>query len=191
MAQKKREKILQSQARATETMAEASLHEANAIQDQCAMLLFTMLLEEGMTEEAKKYFTLRRQEEIHRLERRMQVERRRAELEELDHAQLLEERNLEAPIARNRTIAAPVVPVVTLAPLSAPSPTIPDSAVAGAGEIPLELPVFIGSSPNLGVEIVGIEGFVLSDGIRGLVLNAGIVGCGFRGGLGVDSGNVG
>ena len=29
---------------------------------------------------------------------------------------------------------------------------------------------------------------MLSTGITGLVLNAGIVGCGFRGGLGVDSG---
>jgi len=62
VAQKKREKILQSQARATETIAEASLRKANALQDQCAMSLFTMPLEEGMTEEARRYFTLRRQE---------------------------------------------------------------------------------------------------------------------------------
>lgn len=53
MQQKKREKILVSQARATETMAKASLRKANALQDQCAMSLFTMPLEEGMTEEAK------------------------------------------------------------------------------------------------------------------------------------------
>jgi hypothetical protein len=39
--QKKRETILHSQARATETMAEASLRKANALQDQCAMSLFT------------------------------------------------------------------------------------------------------------------------------------------------------
>ena len=58
LQQKKREKVLQSQARATETMAEPSLRKANALQDQCAMSLFTMLLEEGMTEEARRYFTL-------------------------------------------------------------------------------------------------------------------------------------
>ena len=70
-------------------MAEVSLHKANALQDQCVMSLFTMPLEEGMTEEARRYFTLRHQEEIHRLERRMQVEQRAAELEELEHAKLL------------------------------------------------------------------------------------------------------
>ena len=85
MQQKKREKILVSQARATETMAEASLRKANALQDQCAMSLFTMPGLESMTEEARKYFTLRRQEEIQRLERRMRLERQAAELEELEH----------------------------------------------------------------------------------------------------------
>ena len=55
LQEKKREKVLLSQARATETMAEASLRKANALQDQCAMSLFTMPLEEGMTEDARRY----------------------------------------------------------------------------------------------------------------------------------------
>ena len=99
------------------------------------MSLFTMSLEEGMSEEAKKYFTLRRQEEIQRLERRMQAERRRAELEELEHAKLLRERNLEAPPTRNRAVAASVAPVVAPTPPLAPSLTISDSAAACMGEI--------------------------------------------------------
>jgi hypothetical protein len=139
--QKKREKILVSQARATETMAETSLRKANALQDQCAMSLFTMPLEEGMTEEARRYFTLRRQEEIERLERRMRVERRAAELEELEHA------NLEVSTSRKRAVS--VVPFDTPAPSWAPSPT-----AAVAEETPRNLPVFTGESPNPGVHIV-------------------------------------
>lgn len=97
-----------------------------------------------MSKEAKKYFTLRRQEEIHCLERRMQVERHQAELEELKHAKLVKKCNLEAPPARNRAVAAPAAPVVTLALQTAPSPTIPDSTAASTDEIPQELPVFAG-----------------------------------------------
>jgi len=145
--QKKREKILVSQARTTETMAEASLRKANALQDQCAMSLFTMPLEEGMTEEARRYFTLRRQEEIERLERRMRVERRAAELEELEHAKLIKDRNLEASTSRKRAVS--VVPFDTPAPPWAPSPT-----AAVAEETPRNLPIFTGESPNPGVHIV-------------------------------------
>ena len=116
LQQKKREKILLGQAQATETMAEASLRKANALQDQCAMSLFTMPLEEGMTDEARRYFTLRRQEEIHRLERRMRVEWRAAELEELEHAKLLNVGNLEATTSRIHAVAAPMLPMDTPAP---------------------------------------------------------------------------
>jgi len=77
------------------------------------------------------------------------MERRRVELKELEHAKLLKERNMEAPSVRNRALAVIVVPVVTLVPLSVPSPTIPNSAAVVLGEIPRELPVFIGSSLNL------------------------------------------
>ena len=163
--QKKREKILVSQARATETMAEVSLRKANALQDQCAMSLFTMPLEEGMTEEAKRYFTLRRQEEIERLERRMRVERRAAELEELEHAKLIKDRNLEASTSRKRAVS--VVPFDTPAPPWAPSPTNLDSGAAVAEETPRNLPVFTGESPNPGVHIVGSR---VSCCLLGLVL---------------------
>ncbi|KAG0554591.1 hypothetical protein KC19_12G103000 [Ceratodon purpureus] len=135
LAQKKGEKILAAQARATETIAEASLRKANALQDQCAMSLFTMPDQDSMTDEAKKYFALRRQEEIHRLERRMQAEKRRAEMEELEHAKLLKERNLEKAATKTTAAATPAAaaspaPVVTAAPPSAPSPTVPNSAAA-------------------------------------------------------------
>ena len=104
------------------------------------MSLFTMPLEEGMADEARRYFTLRQQEEIHCLERRMRMERRAAELEKLEHKKLLKVGNLQASSSRIR--AALVVPVDTPAPAWAPSPTNADSGAAGAGETPRDLPVF-------------------------------------------------
>jgi len=136
--QKKREKVLQGQARATETMAEASLLKATALQDQCAMSLFTMPMEEGMSDEAKRYFTLRRQEEIHRLERRMRLERRAAELEELKHSKQMNAGNLEA--------RRPIRGVVASQPVPVDSPAAPwaDTSGASAVETPRPLPVVTG-----------------------------------------------
>ena len=159
LQQKKREKILQSQARATETMAEASLRKANALQDQCAMSLFTMPLEQGMTEDARRYFTLRRQEEIHRLERRMRVERRVAELEEIEHAKLL---RLNTPInlvvepttAKNGHVAATMLPVDSHEP-----------PATGAGETPRGLVVLIGTTLT---RLYLIVGFMVSCCLLGL-----------------------
>ena len=104
----------------------------------------------------------------------MRVERRAAELEELEHDKLLNHRNLvsEATTTTNRHVAAPVVPVDTTAPPWAPSPTSNDSGAAGAVETPRDLPVFTGTSQTLG--------FVLSGRITGLVLNVGIVGSGLN-----------
>jgi len=167
VAQKKREKILQSQARATETMAEASLRKANALQDQCAMLVFTMPLEDAMSEEAKKYFTLRRQEEIARLERRMQAERRRAEVEEIEHAKLVNGSNPETPPARRRAHPAPVVPTNNPAATSPPSPNMPDAAVATAGSEPREVPVFAGTHGFFFLLIA--EGFRVFQGLGWVV----------------------
>ena len=139
LQQKKREKILQSQAQATETMAETSLRKANALHDQCAMSLFTMPLEQGMIEDARRYFTFRRQEEIHRLERRMRVERRAAELKEIEHAKLLRQNlpiNLvvKPTTARNGHVAATVVLVDSREP-----------PAASAVETPRGLGVFTGT----------------------------------------------
>jgi hypothetical protein len=138
--QKKREKVLQGQARATKTMAEASLLKATALQDQCAMSLFTMPMEEGMSDEAKRYFTLRRQEEIHRLERRMRLERRAAELEELEHSKQMNAGNLEARRPIRGAVASQPVPVDSPAALWA------DTSGAGAVETPRPLPVFTGTT---------------------------------------------
>ena len=62
-----------------------------------------------------------------------------ADLEELEHAKLVNANNPEAPPARNRAVATPAVPVVTPPPPSAPLTTIPDSAVATTGDIPREV----------------------------------------------------
>ena len=164
--QKKLEKILHSQAIATKTMAEASFRKANALQDQCAMSLFTMPLEKGMTEEARKYFALRWQE-IHPLERCMRLERRAAELEELEHAKLLKAGNLDQTTLKICEVAAPVATHVDTPPPWAPSPTTADSGAAGAGETPRDLPVFTGTNPNPTIEIVGIR---VSRSLMGLVV---------------------
>jgi hypothetical protein len=143
--QKKRDKILVGQAQATESMTKASLLKATTLQDQCAMSLFTMPMEEGMSDEAKRYFTLQRQEEIHRLERRMRLERRAAEVEELEHSKQLNAGNLEATTSRRPirgVVASPVVPVNSPAASWAPSPTIADTSGAGAVETPRPLSVF-------------------------------------------------
>ena len=77
----------------------------------------------------------------------MRVERRAAELEELEHAKLLNAQNQEATTSRRPgrgAVPSPVVPVDTPAPPWAPSPTNAYSGAACAGETPRNLPVFPG-----------------------------------------------
>jgi len=81
----------------------------------------------------------------------MRVERRAAELEELEHAKLIKDCNLEASTSKKRAVS--VVPFDTPAPPWAPSPTNLDSGAAVAEET-RNLPVFTGESPNPGVHIV-------------------------------------
>ena len=125
----KREKIMQKQVLASERMAEASLLKATAMQDQCALSLFMMSTGEGLTEQAQRYIELRRTEEIERLERRIESERRAAELAKVEHERLLKECSYEAPRCRRGCApAAPTSPAVTAAPPRTPEPAIANSA---------------------------------------------------------------
>ena len=84
----RRDSILKTQARATEQMATTNMQKAEAMADHAAMSLFRMPIDE-LDEEAREYFRLRRKEELERIKRRMEVEKRTAEKEKLDHEKLL------------------------------------------------------------------------------------------------------
>ena len=129
VAHSKWEKIMQKQVLASERMAEASLLKATAMQDQCALLLFTMPIGEGLTKQAQRYIELCHTEEIERLERCIESERWAAELAKVEHERLLKECNYEAPRSRRgRTAAAPTSPAVTAAPPRMPEPAIANAA---------------------------------------------------------------
>ena len=91
-------------------------------------------------EQARRYIQLRCTEEIEHLERRIESERRVAELAKLEHERVLKERSYEASYSRRgRGATAPISPAVTAAPPRAPKPTI---ANAAAG-------MFLSSRPNV------------------------------------------
>ena len=108
-------------------MAAANMRKAEAMQDHSAMTLFKMNLEE-LDEGAREYFQLRRQEELDRIKRRIEAEKRVADREIAEHEKLLQER--EAELLRHkrpRTAAAPRAPP-SAPPTAAPLPTPPTAA---------------------------------------------------------------
>ena len=76
-------------------MVVANLKKAKALQDQAALSLFTMPMDAQLTEEAREYLNLRRQEEMERLKRRMEAVQRAAKLEAMAHDRLVKERSAE------------------------------------------------------------------------------------------------
>jgi hypothetical protein len=74
MSAKMREGALRAQARASADMAAATLKKARILQDQTSMALFTITDDQLLSEEAKEYFKLRRNEELLKLRARMQQE---------------------------------------------------------------------------------------------------------------------
>lgn len=77
--------MLKSQARAAEQMAVANMRKAAVMEDQAGMSLFCLPIGDDLDEEAREYFKFRRKEEMERIKRRMESERRTAEREEIDH----------------------------------------------------------------------------------------------------------
>ena len=82
--QNRRDSILKTQALGAEHMAAANMRKAEAIGDHAAMSLFRMPIED-VDDKACEYFKLRRQEELERIKRWMEHEKRQAEREKLDH----------------------------------------------------------------------------------------------------------
>lgn len=127
----RRDSILKSQARATEQMAAANMRKAEAMQDHSAMALFKMNLDE-LDQGAREYFELRRSEEIERIRRRIDAEKRVAERERAEHDRLMQEREADGLRGkRPRTAPTNAAPVQT-----APSPRIPAPVPASTAPSP-------------------------------------------------------
>jgi hypothetical protein len=128
----RRDSILKSQARATEQMAAANMRKAEAMQDHFAMALFKMNLDE-LDGGAREYFELRRSEELDRIKRRIEAEKRVADRENAEHDRLMQERALDGFRGKR-----PRTAVATANSRSAEAPSrIPDSRTA---EVPSRIP---------------------------------------------------
>ena len=71
---KQKEIAVRAQARATAELATANLRKAEVLSDQAALSLFMMPNEERLSEEAREYVSLRRQEEMAKLRKRVTQE---------------------------------------------------------------------------------------------------------------------
>ena len=76
---KQKEIVVRAQARATAELAAANLRKAEVLSDQAALSLFTMSNEERLSDEAREYVSLRRQEEMAKLRKRVAQERQEEE----------------------------------------------------------------------------------------------------------------
>ena len=89
---------MRAQARATAELAAANLRKAEVLSDQAALSLFTMPNEERLFDEAREYLSLRRQEEMAKLRKRL-VHERHEEAEAVAEAARLD-RERAADLAR-------------------------------------------------------------------------------------------
>jgi hypothetical protein len=144
----RRDSILKSQARATEQMAAANMRKAEAMQDHSAMALFKMNLDE-LDQGAREYFELRRSEEMERIRRRIDAEKRVADQERVEHDRLMLEREADGLRGkRPRTAPTNAAPVTAQ---TAPSPRIPapvPESTAPSPRIPSPPPVAPPSLPG-------------------------------------------
>jgi hypothetical protein len=69
------EDLVRAQAKATAAMAAANLRKAQALSDQAALSLFTMPANLNLSEQAREYLELRREEEMRKLRRRIAAEK--------------------------------------------------------------------------------------------------------------------
>ena len=116
-------------------MAVANLKKAEALQDQATLSLFTMPLDADLTDEAREYLNLRQREEMDRLKRRMEAERRATELEALAHDKVVKQRSAE--VARATKSRRPPPPLSPIAPAGTP----PTSACGGLPATPIASPL--------------------------------------------------
>ena len=71
-----KEVAIHAQVRATADLVAANVRKAQVLQDQAALSLFTMPMEQGLSEEAREYLSLRREEEMTKQHRRLAEEKR-------------------------------------------------------------------------------------------------------------------
>ena len=122
------------QARATVDLAAANMRKAQVLQDQAALSLFTMPMEQGLSEQAREYLSLRREEEMTKLRRRLAEEKRNEARLAADACRLEEHCSAEVQRAtRNR---------VRLPPLHPP----PRTRVAGSSPAPQSPLTSLGAS---------------------------------------------
>lgn len=125
---KQRECSARAQARATADMAEASFKKAKTMEDAAGLALFTMPEPVGMSEQARAYLAMRREEEMERIEQRRAEKKIVATREAKESARQVRVNAAEVEWAlRNR------VPPPPLSPNSSqPATTSPEASVAGA-----------------------------------------------------------
>jgi hypothetical protein len=123
--EKQRECAIRAQAKATSDMAAASARKAQILHDQAVLALFTMPETSDMSEQARCYLHLRREEEMTKLERRLAAEKvaaarevaaatREAAENAAEVAQAMKNRVPPPPASpRSPTPAASVDPVVS------------------------------------------------------------------------------
>ena len=116
-------------------MAVANLKKAEALQDQTALSLSTMPMDADLMDEAREYLNLRRREEMERLKRRMEAERRAVELEAMAHDRLVKERSAEVARATKSRGTASALSSITLAV------TPPMSRGGGSPSTPIASPL--------------------------------------------------
>ena len=106
-----KEVAIHAQGRATADLAAANMRKAQVLQDQAALSLFTMLLEQGLSDEAREYLSLRRQEEMSKLRQCLAEEKRDEARVAADASRLEQQRSAELHRAtRNRVHPAPLQP---------------------------------------------------------------------------------
>ena len=113
---------MRAQARATTELATANLRKAEVLSDQAALSLFTMPNEERLSDEAREYLSLKRQEEMAKLRKRLAHERHEeakavAEAARLDRERVADlvrgQKGHIPPSPLRRPISPHVVPAAT------------------------------------------------------------------------------
>jgi hypothetical protein len=138
-AAKQREHAVRAQARATADMAMANMRKAQILHDQATLSLFTMPNKDSLSDMAREYLNLRREEEMYNLKQRL-AERKEQEARALAEARkLADERATEVAAATQNRIPPPpqreLLP--RRGPAVSPSP-IPASQQQNSGPSPEE-----------------------------------------------------
>ena len=90
-----KEMAIHAQARAIADLAAANIRKAQVLQDQAALSLFTMPMEQGLSDEAREYLSLCWQEEMSKLHRCFAEEKRDEARIAADASRLEQQRSVE------------------------------------------------------------------------------------------------